>query len=235
MAEVEPTVTEPTPGAAPGEASPPAPATPPQAAPAAKSPAAADVDLEHPAVKAAIEREAQRKKDKEIAAALRKQGETFKQREAAIRQAAKKRLTDAGDKEAEQWDGAIDMASEIAEYQAWKASAQIAAQKCEPFGISPSDSRLLGCATWEEFDEKLRKAYAEDLRNEHEKAEAQVAEKKKQEANSAVASGNLSTLLTAPGGAVPPAGELDKFTVKDAKALYALGLKKMSEAKKGRK
>lgn len=172
--------------------------------PATSSAPSGGVDLNDPTVQAAIAREAQRQKDKELAKVHKQYQEQIR----SVRGAAKTRLSQLGDQHADDWDQYLEVQQKAMQYDAVQAEAQQWAQwsgyvesVASAYGLKGSDPRLTSAQTAEQVVELAKAAMAEDARAERERIKREAEQAERQRVDSKVASGALDTL----GAGVPVA------------------------------
>ena len=178
-------------------ASPPAnavPATPP-----------ADVDKLVKAAVAQAQREAQASKDREQARLHRQYQQQIKQ----LTQAATARLKNAGDEQADAWEGQLEVLqkaraweesqAEQAQWQQWKAYV---ADIAVGYGLAPDDARLADATSADDLKARAKAALVEDVEKERRRLLEEDRKARKTAADQQVESGNLATVPG--GGGLPP-------------------------------
>ena len=169
------------------------PATPP-----------ADVDKLVKAAVAQAQREAQASKDREQARLHRQYQQQIKQ----LTQAATARLKNAGDEQADAWEGQIEVLqkarayddgqAEQAQWQQWYAYV---ADIAVGYGLAPDDARLAGATSADDLKARAKAALAEDVEKERKRLLEEDRKARKAAADQQVESGNLSVV---PSGGAPP-------------------------------
>lgn len=171
-------------------------------------PATPALDLNHPDVKAAIAREAQREADKRAA----KLHQQYQQQLKSVKGEAVERLRAVGDRGADDWAEFQELRAKAAQLDAaqaeadrWQQWTQYVEQVASAYGLKGSDPRLAAAADANDLLARAKAAMSEDARAEREriKSEADAAERTR--ADQKVNSGALDAV----GAGVPVAETAD--------------------------